>query len=1033
MDNRMSLCPVRMQVGRRSDRPQVFTDKHYAHSEQRFRSLRNFVEFLDQRHTNVSIFGLLTHTTMEVVAVALYVWTSQVTAAASVTEFAWSTPVFVVELVLSIIFLLTWIGMFFLEPDKKAYLISWLSLVNAMTSIPMIVIGIGALKDPSWRSVWVPMYLRVWWLCDCLSVLIDYPQIARHTPEVWRAMVRYFIRLFAVMCTCVGTHQIVESCSGAYVDLYDSLYLIIVAFATIGFGDVTPSSTSARIFMVAFVVIGICFFLPLFQRLAMIAERNQLHNTFSGGGSASWLRRGWKHPHVIICGQFSDLSVELLLRNFYAGWRKYLDTCIVLMAPEEHSPEVRLAANLPWLKGRVTLMVGDPAKPKDLDRAKARDADAIFLFGDSRSTAYYQDYTIIAQSVAVSLYDRNLPQHLLLHRNCTVNQISPYAASVLEVERTLHHLLGLSMAHPGAVPLIVNLLRTYESLPSDITLSRHWVEQYEYSLRNDMYGLEIPDALRGREFRGLARSFFEKDVTLIGILNSRSVVQLNPRELVPNAKKLILIAKTMKVAQDATDAIARDHEQTFGEEMLVAPDPDEHDRAKRRRARSRFLASFSSASGSGSSCGLDGDVADRNGAPKQRGDRWPRQAAQVSASRPATPTLTTTDSQRTLPVRPHGATATTAAAAAPPPGLEKPNGLACAFPSAVSLHLSGSTIAAEDDSSDELDARSNTVAAAPPPQQQQHPTSTRAPPVRSEALVRIDDAFDLENHFVIVDLSSAKAKEVSSRYAQEAVNTAVAHDIFHVTMPVRQAYPANDIVLLTNDVSFGPYLDYYWSMHRQDTANPLKYISGCGLNTADLRRCNLERCAACCIFYAGDISRSGSTSAMSMLTVLSINEILHGIPAFPVVVELEGLANLPLFPPHAEDPRLRTKAEIDFAYEPNFIIGNAVSRLMLFPALQRTYFMEEFIDVMDVLISGHAPDTPALARLPLSLCQVELQTYEDVVAYCLTFGYLPIALQRRIADVRNPSINGQRFVLTNPPRALPVSQQTDLLFYITPG
>ncbi|KAG5512577.1 hypothetical protein GH5_08547 [Leishmania sp. Ghana 2012 LV757] len=1001
-----------MRLGRRTDRPQVFADKHYGHSELRFRSLRKFVEFLDQRHTKVSIFGLLAHTTMEIVSVAFYVWTSQEAAATSVTEFTWSVPVFVVEVVLSIIFLLAWIGLFFLEQDKKAYLISWLSLVNALTSIPMIVIGIGALRDARWRSAWVPMYLRVWWLCDCLSVLIDYPQIARHTPEVWREMVRYFIRLLAVMCTCIGTHQIVESCTGGYVDLYDSLYLIIAAFATIGFGDITASSTLARILMVAFIVIGICFFLPLFQRLAAIAERSQFHNTFSGG-SASWLRRGWTHPHVIICGQFSDLSVELLLRNFYAGWRKYLDTCIVLMSPEEHSPEVRLAANLPWLKGRVTLMVGDPATPKDLKRAKARHADAIFLFGDSRSSAYYQDYTIIAQSVAVSLYDPNLPQHLLLHRNCTVRQISPYAASVLEVERILHHLLGLSMAHPGVVPLIVNLLRTYESLPSDMTLSRHWVEQYEYSLRNDMYGLEIPDALRGREFRVLARAFFEKDVTLIGILNARSTVQLNPRELVPNAKKLILIAKTMKVAQDATDAIARDYEQTFGEEMLVAPDPDEHDRAKRRRARSSCRADFSS---SGSS--LDGDVGDSNRAAKHRGDRWPRQTAHVGAPWSVTRAAKAADSKRSPLIRLDGAAAM----------LESADNLARASTLSVSLQPTSSSIHAEDDGEDELDARSSSAGAALSPL-----SSAGACGMRCEALVRIDDAFDFENHFVIIDLSSAKAKDESSRYAQEAVNTAVAHDIFHVTMPVRQAYPANDVVLLTNDVSFAPYFDYYWSMHRQDSANPVKYISGCGLNTADLRRCNLERCAGCCVFYAGDISRSGSTSAMSMLTVLSINDILHGIPAFPVVVELEGLANLPLFPPHAEDPRLRSKAEIDFVYEPNFVIGNAVSRIMLFPALQRTYFMGEFIDVMDVLISGHAPDTPALARLPLSLCEAELQTYEDVVAYALKLGYLPIALQRCIVDPRNPSINGQRFVLTNPPRALPVRQQTDLLFYITPG
>ncbi|KAG5512332.1 hypothetical protein JKF63_07857 [Porcisia hertigi] len=988
-------------LGRRTDRPEVFIDKHYGQSAQRLRSLRKFVEFLDQRHTNVSIFGLLWHTVMEIVAVAFYVWTSQVTRAVAVTDFTWSLPVFIVEVVLSIIFLCTWVALFFYEHDKKRYLVSWLSLVNAMTSIPMIVIGVGALKNPRWRSIWVPMYLRVWWLCDCIRVLIDYPQIARRTPEIWREMAGYFIRLFAVMCTCIGTHQIVESCSGNYVDLYDSTYLMIISFATIGFGDITATTTPARIFMTAFIVIGICVFLPLFQRLAAIAERKQFHNTFTGGYSVSWLRRSWKSPHVIICGQFSDLSVDLLLRNFYASWRKYLDTCIVLMAPEEHSPEVRLTANLPWLKGRVTLMVGDPTKPKDLDRAKAREADAIFLFGDSRSSAYYQDYTIIAQSVAVSLYDKDLPQHLLLHRNCSLKQISPYAASVLEVERILHHLVGLSMALPGVVPLIINLLRTYEPLPSDKTLSRHWVEQYEYALRNDMYGLEIPAALRGRDFIALARAFFEKDVTLIGILNARKVVQLNPCELVPNAEKLILIAKTLKVAQDAVNAIARDCEQAFGEEMLVAPDPDEHDLARRRRAKSRRGT----------------DIGSRNSLGKQRWDRWRRQAPHSCLSRSATPRARTADSQRSLPMIRTGREA----------ALDSADGVVRTLHHTVSLKSMGSPAATIADD-DESDMTSSSLG--------DRDTSTdsgRALVMHTEALVRIDDALDLENHFVVIDLSSAKTKDESSRHAQEAVNTAVAHDIFHVVMPVRQAYPANDIVLLTNDVSFGPYFDYYWSVHRQDTTNPVKYISGCGLNTADLRLCNLEDCAGCCVFYAGDISRTGSTSAMSMLTVLSINDLLQGLPSFPVVVELEGLVNLPLFPPYTEDPQLRCKAEIDFVYEPNFIIGNAVSRIMLFPALQRTYFMAEFIDVIDVLISGHAPDTPALARLPLSECNAELRTYEDVVAYSLNFGCLPIALQRRIVDARSPSINGQRFVFTNPPHALPVCQQTDLLFYITPS
>lgn len=954
------------KLWRRHDRPTVFVDKHYSNNRH-VRSLRKFVEVLDQRHSSVSIVGLLLHTAMELASVICYVWVSETSRATSVSAFRWGLPLFVVEVVLNIIFLLEWVALFFFEEDKKAYLVSWLSLVNALTSIPMIVLGIGALRDPKWLDGWVPMYLRVWWVYECLCLLLDYPQFADFITDVKREVARFFVRVAAVLCTCIGTSQIVQSTTHSYLNIFDSLYMMVVTFGTIGYGDVTPLSSIGRLIMCAFMIVGVCFFLPMFQRLAEIAERYQYYNTFSGGGSMSWLRSNWSHPHVIICGHLTNQSVELLLRNFYAGWRKYLDTSIVLMSPEEHTPEVRLTTNLPWLKGRVTLMVGDPAKAADLDRAKANRADAIFLFGNSKSTAYYEDFTIIAQSMAVSLYDPNLPQLLLLRRNRTVKQIAPYAASVLEAERSIHHLLGLSMVHPGVVPLIVNLLRTYEPLPVSLTLSRHWVEQYEYSLRNDVHGLDIPDALRGREFRVLARAYYEKDVTLIGILTMHHVVQLNPRELIPNAKKLILIARTDKVAQDVTDEIARNYEQAFGEEMLLAPDPDEHDLQKRRNMLLH-------------SSGSD--------------------------------TLEISDMLRT------------AAATPSPEELE---------PVPRLPYVSSSTAVDEPAFRErETSTMTRTCSAA---KNNGHSLAPQAAEedIKVDSLMRIEDALDFENHFVVIELSSAKAKDRSSRYAQESANTAAAHDIFHVIMPVRQAYPDNDVILLTNDVSFGPYLDYHWKVNQQDMSNPVKYINGCGLNTADLRRCNLEQCAGCCIFYAGDISRSGSTSAMSMLVVLSINEILQGVPSFPVVVELEGLANLSLFPPYAEDPRLRSQAEIDFAFEPNFVIGNAVSRLMLYPALQRTYFMEEFIDVMDVLISGHSPTSPALARLPLRLCEVELATYEDVVTYCLQFGFLPIALQRRIVDLKNPSLNGQRFVLTNPPHALPVLQQSDILFYIAPG
>ncbi|CCW64166.1 unnamed protein product [Phytomonas sp. EM1] len=697
--------------------------------------------------------------------------------------------------------------------------------------------------------------------------------------------------------------------------------------------------------MTVFVLIGISYFLPLFQRLARIGEKRQYYRTYQS--KSLWVSR----KHVVVCGEFSDLGFDILLRNFYSGWRKYLSTCIVFMFPKEYSAEVQLTANLPWYKGRVHLMIGDPTKEVDLRRAGAKSADAIFLFGNTRSAAYYRDYDIIEQSLAVGLFDPELPQHLMLRRSRTMKQIAPYAASALEIERTVHHLLGLSMVNPGVIPFIINLMNTYEPLPLDMPHACHWIEQYEYSIRNDLYDIDVPDTLRGREFRILARSFFEYDITLIGVLDAHYAVELNPNELIPNAKKLLLIARSMKAVHDATDAISRDFEQTFGEEMLVAPDPNE-----RLGTKSRFKPN--------QQCAYPECVSDPPPLNYQASDDSDHSADRHYSH--------------------------------------------CGDTAPYASNLASDNI--------RLSTRKS-----------QNDTGTNLN-METEYLLRINDAFGCEKHFLMIDLSSAKGKDKTTRYALEGHLAALARDVYAVMRPVRQAYSQSDVVLLTNDVSFAPYFTDYWDFNEE--ASPLKYILGCGLNTTELMRCNLRECAGCCIFFAGDISREGSTAAMAMLVVLSIHDILNGAPPFPVVVELEGLINLPLFPPVAEDAELRSKASVDFVFEPNFLIGNAISREMLLPTLQGTYFMEEFIDVMDTLIRGYANDLPTLSQLPLSMCVVELGTYEDVINYCLKAGFLPIALYRCIRDAKNPSLDGFRYVLTNPPKYLCVDQAVDVVYYL---
>ncbi|RNF03069.1 putative calcium/potassium channel (CAKC) [Trypanosoma conorhini] len=861
--------------------------KAYRHNKfGNIRSFRKLFEIMDRKYSNVSITFLILHLIMELASVVLYVWNSLASAATSVAEFHWDEAFFNIELALNIIFFLEWIALFFGEEDRVGYCLSWLSLVNALTSVPMIVIGIGGLTNPSWRSYWVPMYLRVWWLRDCVVVLLDYPQVERWMREITREVCRFLTSLFAGIFTCVGTLQIVESTTGPYMDIFDAFYCMMLAFATIGYGDVTPKSTPSRLVMIVCIFVAMSHFMPLFQRVAAISRQHLRYNVYNSHGG--------RRAHVILAGVFTEMGVEIILQDFYGGWRRYVDLQIVLLSPVEPPPEVKLLVNLPWFRDRVVLMIGDPQREADLKRADARHADAIFLFGDTFPSTFHTDYNLIQQSLSINHHDSELAQYLYLRSEKNTKHVAPYAAGVVEGERLLHHLLGLGVAVPGAIPLTINLLRTYDPITLDLNRDSHWVEQYESSLRNNIYCVAVPDAFRGGNFHPLAKLFFNYDVTLIGVIGAAGMVQLNPARVPTSVAKMIAIARSPETVQEAMDEVEK-------------------------------IYDF---------------------ANSREGDDQPCNASLLLGS-----------------------------------GKLTPASLANASLEQV------------------------------------------------ECIQKVDDAYDFENHFVVIDLSIAKDSATETGGAHEGTLTSAAVNVFHVMQCIRQSYAQNDIVLLTKDTSFSVYFDRYWNSF--NGALPIRHVDGCGLNTNDLRRCNLKESAGIIILVFGDTS-SKSTTGLSMLVNLSIASILPSSHNIPVVVELDSLQHLSLFPPYAEYGRFRKKAEVDFVYEPNYIIGNAISRHMLFPVVHLTYFMPEFIDILDMLVSGVDQETPSLGRLSLALSYEVIETYEDVVKYCLSLRYMPIALHVCIYDTKNASLNGQRFVMTNPPTDFPVDREKDAVFYLLP-
>lgn len=870
---------------------------------------------------------------LEVASIAIYIYTLERSLPDRLDELEWGLVLFRVEVVLCLLFLVQWCVALVLSPHRLNLLLSFYTVITITTALPMVVCGLGdILAGGPFASIWIPMFLRIWKFGEYLKILLHCKPFA-YMVGAYQEVVKHSVALLSILFTCVGVHQIVQSTTGASVSFYDATYMMVITFSTIGYGDISPSTFPSRMVAIMYIIIGICVFIPFISFLASIGE---LHHRYRG----FFNRNRKKAPHIILCGEFTDKVLEILLVNFYSGWRRYLSTQVIVMSPKPFSNDVLLLTDSPWLQSRVIPLVGEPSSDADLHRADAHHADAIFLYGNTSSSAFYNDYEIISQSLAVSMYDSILPQHVLLRR------LHPNAlttkANVMQMERLVHNLMGMGLVLPGVVPLLVNLLRTYEAVTTEVNSGKDWLEQYEYSLRQDLVTAPIRDSLRWLHFSTLAREFYQRKMVLIGVLDGKNRVQLNRQEVIGDAKKIIVIARSLNMVVEATNEIALQYKENFGEEMLQLPHMD------------RYIASFTTL---------------------RQMERWKLDSSSSASS------------------------------------------------SSSDGSWSG------DDSASNVNESSK--------QNKKNRLEPTGGLEKEKLLVQIPDAMHLSNHVVIVDLAVAKSSARESRQAEEVTVSEAAQDLLMLLDPIQKICPQNEIVILSCDLAQFSYIEGGLYKKRKFMQKPIRYIFGCGLNTRDLRRCNFNQCAGCCVFFSGDISRDGSTSAMSLMTVLSILETVnvaegHSAP-FPLMVELEGLINLQYFPPAITDSRLAVQSAKDYVFQPSYLVGNTVSRQMLSPILLRTYFVDEFLDVMNIMINGHDENRPSLGKVLLSEFETEMVCYRDVTEHCLQLGYLPLALHRCIHDPRNPALTGHRFVLTNPPPALPVHQETDAIFFLTSG
>lgn len=96
-------------------------------------------------------------------------------------------------------------------------------------------------------------------------------------------------------------------------NLFESLYFVVVTFATVGYGDYRPENTSSQLFMVIMICVALIVLPTQIEQLACTwMERQKLGGKYS-------VHRAQTEKHVVVCSTTLRADTVMdFLNEFYA-------------------------------------------------------------------------------------------------------------------------------------------------------------------------------------------------------------------------------------------------------------------------------------------------------------------------------------------------------------------------------------------------------------------------------------------------------------------------------------------------------------------------------------------------------------------------------------------------------------------------------------------------------------------------------------------------------------------------------------------
>ncbi|EFA79721.1 calcium-activated BK potassium channel [Heterostelium album PN500] len=381
------------------------------------------------------------------------------------------------------------------------YLYSFFSLVDLVTILPLFIdIATGHLHEilQSFQFLRVLRVIRILRLSRVLHYFKN---------EVTKYTFKAFIVVFTFIIVLAGFYMNIETNpssvpSGKPLKFHQTVYFLVVTLATVGYGDIYPSTALGQVTITLALSIGAGVLIP--YHVSKLMEKLQQDSPFLRNLSSTGVT-----GHVFYCGEFSFSHFMDFLSEFYHERHGRLKKEVVLLCPNPPDDKLKSLLLHPFYKKRIIYLQGSPLFEQDLERTKLMKADACFIAMPPSWNRGDTDNVLCSYAVKSMNKNLNVFSNLVSSKN---KNKAPFLKGTICMEEFRGAILAQSIICPGYNVFFSNLF-TSRNIPNIVQVK--WLTEYYYGCNNSIFVLKVPDFLVGETLTDVILSMYYGNGSLL--------------------------------------------------------------------------------------------------------------------------------------------------------------------------------------------------------------------------------------------------------------------------------------------------------------------------------------------------------------------------------------------------------------------------------------------------------------------------------------------------------------------------------------